>query len=83
MNDLKPQMVLCNVYQYSYKNEKTNGLGDFIRGCLFLINFCEKHNYRFNIIINHPLATFLKLHCELYTFITEKVEKSENFMILC
>ena len=52
---------LTNVYQDIYlNNTKPTGLGDFIRGCYFLLEFCEKYNYSFNVIINHPIAFFLE-----------------------
>lgn len=50
-----------NVYQEVYKeNIKPTGFGDFIRGCYFLLQFCEKHGFSPHFIINHPLAEFLK-----------------------
>lgn len=50
-----------NVYQESYKeNKKPTGFGDFIRGCYFFLEFCEKYKFIPNIIINHPIALFLK-----------------------
>lgn len=50
-----------NVYQELYKDKiKPTGFGDFIRGCYFLLQFCEKHGFLPHFIINHPLAEFLK-----------------------
>ena len=52
---------ITNVYQESYlENKKPTGLGDFIRGCYFLLQFCEKYNFKFKIIVNHPIAFFLE-----------------------
>jgi hypothetical protein len=50
------------VYQYSFVNvNKTTGFGDFIRGCLFLLEFCEKHNLKYNFHIkNHNIKKYLK-----------------------
>jgi hypothetical protein len=52
---------LCNVYQQKYKNDiNATGFGDFIRGCYFLFDFCDKFNIKLQIFINHSLNTFLK-----------------------
>jgi len=54
---------ICNVYQPKYKdNINVTGFGDFIRGCYFLLQFCEQHNLQFKTIINHPIAYFLQHH---------------------
>jgi len=59
--------IIHNVYQESYfENKKATGLGDFIRGCYFLIQFCKKYNFHFNIILNHPLALFLEKYHKFY-----------------
>ena len=53
--------TIHNVYQTNYaQNNKPTGFGDFIRGCYFLLQFCDKYNFKPNIIINHPIALFLK-----------------------
>jgi hypothetical protein len=52
---------ITNVYQEIYlENKNPTGLGDFIRGCYFLLQFCEKYKFHFKIIINHPIAFFLE-----------------------
>jgi len=52
---------IINVYQDIYLNNiKPTGLGDFIRGCYFLLQFCEKYNFKFKLIINHPIAFYLE-----------------------
>lgn len=57
-NNLKQ---INNVYQEKYKDGKNaTGLGDFIRGSYFLMQFCEKNKINFNILINHPLKKYLK-----------------------
>jgi hypothetical protein len=33
-----------NVYKLKYKNADATGFGDFIRGCYFLLEFCERYN---------------------------------------
>ena len=63
--------IISNVYQETYaKNVKASGLGDFIRGCYFLLQFCEKHKFQTNIIINHPISMFLKKFCNTYNLNT-------------
>ena len=57
---------ICNVYQESYANgKKATGFGDFIRGCYFLMQFCQyimtayKVNIRCDFWIPHMLSEFL------------------------
>jgi len=51
---------IYHVYQEKYfDNVFTTGLGDFIRSCFFIIQFCSKYNFQYEIIINHPIANFL------------------------
>jgi hypothetical protein len=54
---------IVNVYQLEYNNNvKPTGFGDFIRGCYFLIQFCEKYNIKYDVQINHPIHKYLKLY---------------------
>ena len=50
-----------NVYKINFKNSKSSGFGDFIRGCYFLLEFCEKHNVEFDFhIYDSNIKFFLK-----------------------
>jgi hypothetical protein len=52
--------AIYNVYQPKYKdNINVTGFGDFIRGCYFLLQFCEQYQLQFKIIVNHPISYFL------------------------
>jgi len=52
---------IIHVYQEKYKsNTYTTGLGDFIRSCFYIMEFCSKYNFQYHIIINHPISKFLK-----------------------
>jgi hypothetical protein len=55
--------IINNVYQSKYNFGKTNatGLGDFIRGCYFVLEFCEQHNFEYKIIFNNDISKFLKI----------------------
>ena len=55
--------IINNVYQSKYNCGKTNatGLGDFIRGCYFMMEFCEQHNFEYKIIFNNGISNFLKI----------------------
>jgi len=56
----KKVLHINNVYQENYKDDvKPTGFGDFIRGCYFLLQFCEKHSFYPHFYIHHPLAQFL------------------------
>lgn len=51
---------IFHVYQQKYAdNLFPTGFGDFIRSCFFIIQFCTKHGFQYEIIINHPIAQFL------------------------
>ena len=46
--------VIHNVYQYKYKyGIASTGLGDFIRGSYFILEFCKLYNFKPKIIFNH------------------------------
>ena len=62
VSNLKKKQVttICHVYQTKYNNINVTGLGDFIRGCFFTLQFCGKHNFKCEILINHPISIFLK-----------------------
>jgi hypothetical protein len=48
-----------NVYKLKYMNTQSNGFGDFIRGCFFLLEFCEKYNLELDIHIYDNNIKFL------------------------
>jgi len=51
---------IIHIYQENYAlNSYPTGLGDFIRSCFFIIQFCDKYGFKYEIIINHPIAQFL------------------------
>ena len=60
---LKQKLVttINHIYQEKYThNINVTGFGDFIRGCFFLLQFCNKYGFKYNIIIQHPIAIFLQ-----------------------
>ena len=65
---------IINVYQLLYdKNKMATGLGDFIRGSYFLIEFCKKYNFKYFIdISNHPIKIFLKKYNKIK--LSEKIK---------
>ena len=63
INDVHKRNIknIYNVYQEKYNyNTKATGFGDFIRGCYYLLDFCEKYGFNFNVLINHPMTKFFK-----------------------
>lgn len=54
------------VYKYTYANGvKVTGLGDFIRGCYFFMQFAEHHGLSVEFhIANHPLRDLLEHFAE-------------------
>jgi hypothetical protein len=52
---------IVNVYQLNYTNEKSPGLGDFLRGCFCFMQLAQLFNLQFDIdISHHPIAKFIK-----------------------
>lgn len=53
--------IIHNVYQPKYSKGEINGtgLGDFIRGSYFLLEFCEKYHFEPRIIFNNCISNFL------------------------
>jgi hypothetical protein len=59
--------VINNVYQELYRDKiKPTGFGDFIRGCYYLLQFCNRNNFKPNVFIYNSIAGFLINHCENY-----------------
>ena len=51
---------ITNIYQEKYLNGNSTGLGDFIRGSIFLLQYCRLYNIECNISLkNHKLFKFL------------------------
>jgi hypothetical protein len=52
--------TLNNVYQSKYKdNIQGTGLGDFLRGSYFLIEYCLKYGFNYRIIFNNKIEELL------------------------
>ena len=63
INPLKKKKInkIIHIYQEKYAdNVFPTGFGDFIRSCFFIIQFCNKYEFKYEIIINHPIAELLK-----------------------
>lgn len=58
---LKNIQTIHNVYQEKYAgNVNATGFGDFIRGCYYLLDFCDRNGKELLITINHVIARFLE-----------------------
>lgn len=64
--------IINNVYQSKYENGKENstGLGDFIRGSYFILEFCETYNFQPKIVFNNCISKFLLIK----TYGLERIE---------
>jgi hypothetical protein len=70
INNIKNKHInkIIHIYQEKYAyNTNVSGLGDFIRSCFFIIQFCKKYDFQLEIIINHPIAYFLNKYCDTYS----------------
>jgi len=58
--------VIHNVYQRKYNNGEKNGtgMGDFIRGTYFLLEFCEKYNFVARVIFNNCISNYFENKCQ-------------------
>jgi len=57
------KLTIENVYQEKYGDVNASGIGDFLRGSYFLLQFCEQFNFSYNInILNHPISQFLEIY---------------------
>jgi len=78
-NNIVSMPTIYIVYQYNYVNDKVTGLGDFIRGCFYLLQFAEKYCLNVDFIINdHPLKKFLKYFVNKPN-IDKKISKNIHF----
>lgn len=65
-----------NVYQEKYKDGVATGLGDFIRGSYFLMQFCDNNNIPYNInLLNHPVSQFLNIYINKQPLIYNNINK--------
>jgi hypothetical protein len=57
-------VTIENVYQEKYGTDiNATGIGDFIRGSYFLMQFCKENNLFYNInMLNHPISQFLEIY---------------------
>lgn len=59
LNNFKLKKIV-NIYQKKYINNNCQGIGDFIRGSFFLLQFCMLNNLEFDVdYSNHPVSNFL------------------------
>lgn len=68
------------VYQYSYKNKNVTGLGDFIRGCFFMLQFSEKNNINVEFeIYEHPIKKYFEYFQKVTSNLNENISKNIIF----
>jgi hypothetical protein len=67
--------ILNNVYQskYNYGRSNCTGLGDFIRGSYFILEFCDNFGFQPKIIFNNCISNFLHIK-------THKLELIQNVL---
>jgi hypothetical protein len=69
-----------NVYQTEYRDVISRGLGDFLRGCFFLLQLGDMHNFECIIDINnHPISKVLKNCSHKYTIENINFFSNNNF----
>jgi hypothetical protein len=71
--------IIENVYQEKYNNNiNASGLGDFIRGSYFLLEFCNNNNIPCNInILNHQVSQFFEMYKNKQPLVYNNINKFE------
>jgi len=46
--------------KYNFGRANCTGLGDFIRGSYFILEFCDEYNFEPKIVFNNYIAKFLR-----------------------
>ena len=71
--------IIENVYQERYNNNiNATGLGDFIRGSYFLLEFCDNNNIPCNInILNHQVSQFFEMYKNKQPLVYNNINKFE------
>lgn len=85
INRLKNKNVITinHIYQEKYAhNVNVTGFGDFIRGCFYILQFCNKFNFKCQILIHHPIAFFLEKFYSSYSYnpLVKKLLSENNEM---
>lgn len=59
LTNKKLKKIVC-VYQLDYINDKSPGLGDFLRGCFYVMQLSKLLNLEFDIdFSNHPISQYI------------------------
>ena len=60
LTNKKLKKIVC-VYQLEYINDKSPGLGDFLRGCFYVMQLSKLLNLEFDIdFSNHPMSQYIE-----------------------
>jgi hypothetical protein len=82
----KKVMTIYHIYQQKYAYDiNVTGFGDFIRGCFYILQFCNKFNFKCEILIHHPIAIFLEKFYSSYSCnpLVDKLLSENNEMFTC
>ena len=70
---------VTHVYQLKYKNGNIYGFGDFIRGCFYLLQICNKIGIQFDVdVSNHPISNYIEGHVRNPCIQYDEIYKHEN-----
>lgn len=70
---------ITHVYQLKYKNGNIYGFGDFIRGCFYLLQICNKIGIQFDVdVSNHPISNYIEGHIKNPYIQYDEIYKHEN-----
>ena len=76
------KLTIENVYQEKYGDVNASGIGDFLRGSYFLLQFCEQFGFSYSInMLNHPISQFLQIyqHEESSIYSNISIFRTRNF----
>ena len=76
MLQMQPNLTIENVYQEKYGTINASGIGDFLRGSYFLMQFCDRYQFHYVInMTNHPIAQFLEVYQERETTLSSPLNQ--------
>jgi len=74
---------IVNVYQLTYINGTSTGIGDFLRGCFCFMQFAKLLNLEFDIdVSNHPIAKYIENSQHINGLNYDTLERLDNQNII-
>lgn len=70
---------VAHVYQYKYKTGEVTGFGDYIRGCYYVLQFCERNGLNYKLqMVDHAIQSFIS-YFEINSLENKEISKNIEF----